>query len=86
MQGGMKMTNELTALLAKARNNLDEISKAGGQCSCFFCIRQFHNSDIHAWTDGGATCICPNCGVDALIPGVISTETLKQMNEEYFTG
>lgn len=54
--------------------------------SCFFCIRVFPSSAVTEWTDNGTTALCPNCEVDALLPGKHSTEDLAAMCERWFTG
>lgn len=55
------------------------------RCSCFFCIRTFPSSDVTEWTDNGTTALCPNCEVDAVLPGRYSTDDLIALCERWFT-
>ncbi len=52
--------------------------------SCFFCVRTFPSAEVTSWTDQGETAICPNCHVDAVLPGEIDPETLTATNEYCF--
>lgn len=54
-------------------------------CGCYFCIRHISSVDVDEYTDDGATALCPNCGVDALIIDV-STEELEEAHERWFCG
>ena len=55
-----------------------------GHASCFFCIRTCALGDITNWTDEGTTALCPHCDIDALLPGIYSTDDLKSMCERWF--
>lgn len=39
------------------------------RCGCFHCCSFFDSTEIEEWIDdeGGATAICPRCGIDAVI-------------------
>lgn len=52
--------------------------------SCFFCLRTFPSAEVIAWTDQGETALCPNCHIDAVLPGEIDRDTLVSINEYCF--
>ncbi len=54
------------------------------QASCYFCVRTFPLAEVTSWTDEGETAICPNCRIDAVLPGEIDLETLTATNEYCF--
>lgn len=48
-------------------NHREEIL-ASDKCGCFFCLKIYEPSNIHAWTDSdqndvGQTALCPRCGI-----------------------
>ena len=57
---------------------------ATAAASCFFCLRTFPSSSITDWTDHGTTALCPNCTVDAVLPGAYAMEDLSALCERYF--
>ena len=57
----------------------------GSQCGCYSCIRVFNGNDVRDWTDGRQTAICPNCGVDAVLPNETDLNFLKAACEMWFT-
>lgn len=58
--------------------------------SCFHCLKTFVPKNIQEWadevrwTDEGQTAICPNCGIDAILPGVVSNDILVLMHHHWF--
>jgi hypothetical protein len=74
----------------------DQIILRGTICGCFYCISLFMPSDIEEWIEEpsdcprglGKTALCPNCGIDAVLPDTIelslTPELLKAMHEKYF--
>ena len=36
-------------------------------CGCSYCVAVFNPNRIVEWIDGGATGICPDCGVDSIV-------------------
>jgi len=71
---------QAATLAFKNREALEEVNF----CSCYQCAKKFTIEDIKEWTDGNVTAICPHCGVDSVLPGNITDETLKQMKEYWF--
>ena len=55
-----------TEAYSHASNHRGEI-EASTQAGCFHCLAVFPAKQIVNWVDGGATGLCPRCGVDALI-------------------
>jgi NAD-dependent SIR2 family protein deacetylase len=54
-------------------------------CACFRCLRRYPRSEIHEWTDKGATAICPHCGIDSVIPSTaVTDEELRAMRDHWF--
>lgn len=55
--------------------------------SCYHCLSIFGAArieDLAEEDDGLMTAICPECGVDAVIPGIVSKDDLKAANEMWF--
>lgn len=61
------------------------LMEAAGVGSCFDCFSYVLIEDVKQWTDNGQTAICPNCKIDSVVPGVISSNTLTDMYDKYFT-
>ena len=53
------------------------------KCGCYFCVRVFDSKDVTEFTDNGSA-ICPNCGTDALLPGVTDLSVLESASERWF--
>ncbi len=57
-------------------------------CGCFFCLKVFDPQEIKDWCDNGKTAICPNCGIDSIIPRTnqypINKEFLTSMKKYWF--
>ena len=47
----------------KNRREVEGSALAG----CFHCAQTFTPADICEYTDGGETCLCPKCGIDAVV-------------------
>ena len=75
---------ELERMHALSIHNRTAID-AAGTASCFFCLRASPSSSVTKWTDDGKTALCPNCAVDAVLPGEYSIEDLNALHEHYFT-
>ena len=65
--------------------------KPGTLCGCFCCKKVFDPAEhpIKEWIDGGATALCPICGIDSVIssadlPEAIEPAFLQRMNERWF--
>lgn len=66
------------------------------QCGCFHCLTIFKSNKITQWIDEdpqssrgvGRTALCPECGIDAILPDnigyEITNDLLMQMNKKYF--
>lgn len=52
--------------------------------SCFYCCRRIDGPAVKDFTDCGLTAICPECGIDAILPGEYPGYVLLQMHERYF--
>jgi hypothetical protein len=61
---------------------------ASTACGCFYCLAMFSPSEVREWTDSGETALCPNCGIDAVLPGRASFPLdrgfLQKMNAHWF--
>lgn len=65
------------------KNSLQEAKKV----ACYYCCKRFNFEEIKDFTDGGLTAICPQCGIDSLIPDEdenLSDEFLKECSEYWF--
>jgi hypothetical protein len=67
--------------------------KNSEMCGCFYCQTVFEPDKIMDWTDighdKGATALCPNCGIDAVIRSnknlpVRDTVFLAEMHSYWF--
>lgn len=58
--------------------------KQAGECSCYFCFRQFSADEIVDVCDGGRTALCPHCEMDTLLPGAIEDGKLEQYHIKAF--
>ena len=73
----------------QSRKNETIISKSK-QCGCYYCKTVFDSITIEEWTDEDLeerTALCPNCGVDAVIPDsfpIINKDFLKALHEVAF--
>ncbi len=56
-----------------------------GKCSCYYCLKVSDIQDIEEYA-GDQSALCPHCGIDAVIPGVISHEVLVAAMKRWFTG
>jgi len=63
--------------------NFNEIKKSS-KCGCYFCIRVQDSKDVVDFCDDGTTGLCPNCGVDSLLPNETNLDTLAELNEKWF--
>lgn len=54
------------------------------KCCCFYCTQSFDTGEIKEWTDKGLTALCPLCGIDAVLPGVLTDEDMQAMYKHYF--
>ena len=68
------------------------------QCGCFYCLTTFAPVEIMNWVDlpegeedeeKGVTALCPNCGIDAVLPdnvpgAPLSAELLEVMRQFWF--
>lgn len=68
-----------------SNHNMSEI-KEDTECGCYFCLRTCKGSDIYEFTDNHSTALCPNCGIDALLPNVTDEDLLAEGLERWFTG
>lgn len=77
------------ALKAHTHNNEIEVLHSKS-CSCLFCRQSFDARDVHDWTsdDNGLSAICPECGMDAVVPdnggAPLDKATLKEANLAFY--
>jgi hypothetical protein len=57
-------------------------------CGCFYCLENFHASEIREWIDEGTTAMCPRCGIDSVIGAASGFPTsrpfLQKMHQYWF--
>jgi hypothetical protein len=59
-------------------------------CGCFYCLNIFSPNEIQDWVEepedcprgSGKTALCPNCGIDAVLPDNIEHEITKELLED----
>ena len=60
---------------------------AGVACRCFHCLHAFSAEQINRWADQGATALCPNCGIDAVLSSQadpLSDALIHRLQATYF--
>ena len=54
------------------------------QAGCFFCLAVFDTRMIKRWVDSETTALCPECGIDSVLPGVVDEKFLREMQKHWF--
>jgi hypothetical protein len=79
------MSVEESRLLKKIeRSRNRKLLPAGTECGCFHCLSCFQSEEIQTWIDDGSTALCPVCGVDAVLPGILDADELRTLHDESF--
>ncbi len=63
--------------------NRDRVT-AAALCGCFHCQSIFASDDIRQWVNNGQTALCPQCGIDSVLPGVTNSATLAALHHHRF--
>lgn len=58
--------------------------EASTQCGCFYCKALFSPDQIEEWTDKGQTAMCPECGIDSVLPDQPPMAVLEAMRQYWF--
>lgn len=66
-----------------------EAVEASDLCGCFYCVSTFKPEFIKEWIDLDQTALCPQCGIDSVLPknnicDAIDLGFLAEMNEYWF--
>ena len=61
-----------------------EILKRHEMCGCYHCLEVYPSNEIKKWTDDGETALCAKCAVDAVLPGFIDKDHLKEIQDHFF--
>ena len=79
--------SQLKKMHAYSSHNKQLVDTAD-KCYCFYCKSCMKNSDIKQYADNGETALCPQCGIDAIIPDSIEDAVdegiIFEMNEYWF--
>ena len=67
-----------------SKNNIEKLEEVHN-CGCYFCLRIFDPEEIMEFTDQGTTALCPFCGVDAIVPGMVNKVWLEKAHIRWFT-
>ena len=86
--GESSLTGGLAVLVEQAcsmsRHNKQAV-RDENECGCYFCIRSFPSSAVVEFADRNAdTALCPNCGIDSVLPGVTDKAILSTAHERWF--
>lgn len=78
-------TYDMPKFAMKNRPEMESSTLAG----CFHCCSMYEPKEIKDYTDEGQTCICPRCGVDAVVgnmglPDEVNEEKLKKARFYWF--
>jgi len=60
---------------------------AEAACRCSHYLRAFPAEQINRWADQGATALCPNCGIDAVLSSQanpLSDALILRLQANYF--
>jgi hypothetical protein len=76
-----KMEIERVHLLS---TNHREAMQAATHVSCYFCMTISLANAVKLWVDNDSTALCPNCEIDAVIPGQLDMPTLEALNIRWF--
>ena len=81
------MTDQLKKAHKSSSHHV-QLIRMSQTCGCFHCTSVFPSSQIREWTDRGATALCPECGIDSVLPAAagypLEPEFLKQMERHWF--
>lgn len=69
---------------AKAINNADDLTEED-KCGCYHCGMFFTGDKVTEFTDEGKTCLCPECGVDAVLTDNPSLKYVVEAKARWFS-
>jgi len=62
-----------------------KILKRHDKVSCFYCLNTNHVISIKEFADTGQTALCPDCGIDSLVPErELKIGDLGALHQKYF--
>lgn len=66
----------------KNRREIESSTLAG----CFSCVKTFDPKEVKEYTDQDQTCVCPHCGVDAVVGdlGLVGELTEEKLRKAKF--
>lgn len=64
-------------------NNRSALAQLG-IAGCCSCLATFTADKVVQWTDDGATAVCPCCGLDAVLPGIVDAGTLLEAQQQWY--
>ena len=75
----------MTALekLQQCMKNNYELLRSAGKAECVHCSHKFNVKERLETTDE-STVICPNCGVDSVLP-ILTPKLMKKLNKDLFS-
>lgn len=78
---------QLKRLHAYSSHN-KQLIDVSNKCYCFYCRSCMKQSEIKEYIDNGQTAICPNCGIDSIIPDsieeTVDKKIISEMNAYWF--
>lgn len=74
---------DLLALHNRCDNHREDFEEVE-TCGCFYCQQTFAPDQIREWIDGDQTALCPKCGIDSVLAGPQTAETLAAMHVRWF--
>jgi NAD-dependent SIR2 family protein deacetylase len=80
----MEDIDNITKYLHNQSKNNKTLLAVHKYATCFQCMKVYEHNKIIEYTDDGTTAICPNCGVDAVLPGWIVQGALITLMNIYF--
>lgn len=68
----------------KRCNRNKPVLEQGEDASCFYCCTTFKVAGIKEWIRSEQTALCPRCGIDSVLPGLLEQSFLQEMQDYWF--
>ena len=78
-----KTVTNIEAAISSFHNK--EAIESTKMVSCYFCCNVYPSSRIKHFVDSGATAICPICGIDSVLKGVVPQKELRDLSRSMFS-
>lgn len=73
--------NNLKTIHLLSKHNKQQLKNT--PCGCFYCKVIFSGNEVNKFIDNTSAC-CPYCSTDSVLPGIVDSAILEEMNSFYF--